>query len=320
MPHHLIIALRKTLGFFVPFFGTTALVFLRRGFGVRALGLKHLLFGGFLLFWIAFHVEPEDVLEGGRQRMYALELIGLCQREPGARLSGGTTCAQQLPEALARVAHRMDLHPYMHYYAVAFCLACLAQLVFSKMRERWGYDPVPSYSDGEPWLSALTFGQFPALAKILLEPALILLVARFFDTVLERHGTALFFVLVAVYLFASSFERWKRERAAFLDMQDFALATGIGEGSMHRPPTRADGGGFFAQFFRTREARHVAGLNRLRAFSLRNRARMLEDIEEPAPLQGSGAPQGIPEQPAVPEARPEPVASGGDASGPRPRR
>jgi hypothetical protein len=283
-PDLLIIGFRRILAFLAPSFGMTVLVFLRTRFGPRALGLKHLVCGGLTLFWLAFHVEPDDERDTARLRHWAEETIQQCHDDVRGTLYGGWSCADHLALAHARLARLPDTLPYMQYLLLAFLVVCAGQIWIARTRDRGAYASVYSYSDGVPLLSSLTFGRAPTLSKIILEPALVALVAWYFEARMEHDGTALYFGMVAVYLAVSGYQRWAAEFAGLNDLRDFWRSIGMGQGSMMRQPTRPIQDGILGRMLHTRERAHAEGLTRLRAFSALNRARMLEGIEEPRPV------------------------------------
>lgn len=289
----LIAAFRKLLAFLAPSFGMTALVFLRKDIGSRALGLRHLVFGGLTLFWMAFQVERSDQRDASTQREWAEQTIRACHDDVTAQVAGGWRCSDYLPSAHARLAELPDRWPFMQVFFLAFLVVCIAQMTAARLRERSVDDSVYSFSDGVPLLSALTFWRVPLLSKIILEPALVVFVAWRFE-LLHHSGTARYFQIVAVYLCASAYQRWSAEFNLANEFHDFRKRMGIGGGSMLRPPTRPHHDGLIARLLHTNERQHLEALKRLRAFSLRNRARMLHGTQEPRPLLPGRDPNPVP--------------------------
>src|SRR6202012_5551522 len=115
MPYGFVRSIRQLLDFIFPLLGTTMLVFLRRGFGSRALGLKHLFWGSVALGYVAFSVEPGDIADAMRARGWDRETVQQCADNPTKILYANFSCAQHLPAAHARLSTPLDTTPYMQY-------------------------------------------------------------------------------------------------------------------------------------------------------------------------------------------------------------
>jgi hypothetical protein len=320
MPEDMAKTIRNIVLFFAEPFLMTGRVFLRKNFGARAILFRHVVFGGLILYWVAASIEPEDHRDFGRQREYAEQAIRECHDSAQGVLYAGWSCADHLQHARMVLARSPDTLPYMFYYFVAFVVLGLVHVFLARTRARFGGTQVHSLSDGTPLLSVLTFGRFPVLSKIVLEPALVTAVGFYFHS-FDHDGTALYFWFLAVCLCGAAYKRWFAEFKGLHELADFWQLMGIGQGSSIRAPTRPESGGLVARAFRTREREHAAGLARLRAFSLRNRARMLDGYDEPRPqLSGRSAREFPSAPPAALDVAAEPMLAEAEASAPRPRR
>jgi len=267
------------------------LVFLRKNMGARFITVPHVLMGAVTLGF-GVMLEGADITDLEKAQSDAPQIVAECHDDVRAVMYAGYRCADTLPLAHWRIAHPPLTFPLLMAVLGAFVLAGLAQLVVARLRVRHtDDDDVLSYDGGEPLLAALTFGRFPALAKIILEPLLVGAIACCFLFYLRRYRTFEFLGVVACSMCVLAIVDWVRNFNATQTLLDWASRMGIGQGSMKRTPTRpAVRGGFL----RDPEEGRRAGIARLRAFAAQNRARMLEGTEEPSP----GKPPAPPDVPS----------------------
>lgn len=301
MPYWILVQLRRLLlqAFTAP--AASVLVFLRIGFGQRALSPLHLVIGVAALGAFAQFIEPQDIANARdaraptAQHLPAATFPGLPQSRPlpsePPAAAGKTDAEAPHPAMLAK---SFDDTPYMRYYALAFTLVCSAQLAFiywgSLLAFRlWPFDriipglarqgdyfrahPMHSRMQGEPVLYVLMFRRKYWLTVIVLEPLLLLVVGYYFQLQLARPLSGVFFYVCAFYLHVLALGAYRVQQAEMLDLQDArieaeayaSLAEQLEQG---RKPTARSTGRFFP-FVSPQDPQH--GVTMLRRLAQRNR-------------------------------------------------